>query len=166
MPKSGTRWSMSNSPPPNKSTRKLVTDLVPKIAGLKLEQIKMEHRFISMFMFMSSPSARCPLCARLATRIHSHYTRTIADLPWGTYKVRLHLRVRKFFCRLANCSRRIFVERVPELAVTYARRTVRQGEIVRVVDPCTSRPVFTSFQGWVLYYPSEMHLLTGLLRSD
>lgn len=115
------------------STHKLATALVPKIAGLKLEQIKIEQPFISMFMFMMSPSARCPLCARLASRIHSRYTRTIADLPWGTYIVRLHLRIRKFFCRVSSCSRRIFAERVPELAVSHARRTVRQGEIMRVV---------------------------------
>lgn len=115
------------------STHKLATALVPKIAGLKLEQIKIEHQFISMFMVMLSPTARCPLCAKLASRIHSRYTRTIADLPWGTFIVRLRLRLRKFFCRVSNCPRHIFAEHVSELVAPHARRTVRQGEIVRMV---------------------------------
>lgn len=114
-------------------THKLATALVPQIAGLKLEQIKIEHQFISMFMVMMSPTARCPLCAKPASRIHSHYTRTIADLPWSTFIVRLRLRIRKFVCHTSNYPRHIFAERVPELVAPYARRTVRQGEIVRVV---------------------------------
>jgi transposase len=82
---------------------------------------------------MMSPTARCPLCTRLASRVHSHYTRTIADLPWGSFIVRLRLCIRKFFCRFANCPRQIFAERVPELVAPFARRTVRQSEIIRLV---------------------------------
>jgi transposase len=33
--------------------------------------------------------------------------------------------VRKFICRNANCPRRIFTERVPELVAAYARKTHR-----------------------------------------
>lgn len=124
---------MNNTSRPNISTHKLATALVPKIAGLTLEQIKVEQQFISMFMVMLSSTARCPLCSKLANHIHSRYTRTIADLPWGTFIVRLRLRVRKFFCRVSNCPRRIFAEQLPELVAPHARRTVRQGEIVRVV---------------------------------
>jgi len=40
----------------------------------------------------------CRLCHVQTTRVHSRYTRTVADVPWGAYAVRLHLRVRKFFC--------------------------------------------------------------------
>jgi transposase len=124
---------MNRSSPPNMSSTKLATALVPRIAGLKLEQIKVEHHYISMTMNMVSPTARCPLCARSANRVHSHYTRTVADLPWGSFIVRLRLHIRKFFCLFSGCPRRIFAERLPELVVPYARRTIRQGEIVRVV---------------------------------
>ena len=55
----------------------------------------------------------CPLCGTPARRIHSHYARTLADLPWAQYRVRLQLRVRKWFCRNRSCRRRIFTERLP-----------------------------------------------------
>ena len=48
----------------------------------------------------------CPLCGQLADRVHSRYTRTLADLPWATLAVRLRVRVRKFFCANAACPRR------------------------------------------------------------
>ncbi len=86
-----------------------------------------------MTLNMVSSTARCPLCANLAHRIHSRYTRTIADLPCGSFIVRLRLRIRKFFCFFSGCPRQIFAERVPELVAPYARRTVRQGEVVRAV---------------------------------
>jgi DNA-binding NarL/FixJ family response regulator len=67
----------------------------------------------------------CPLCATPARRIHSMYLRTLADLPWATYCVRLQLRVRKWFCRNRHCRRRIFTERLPTVAAPWARRTLR-----------------------------------------
>jgi transposase len=50
----------------------------------------------------------CPVCAVPATRLHSRYTRTLADLPWATYRVRLQLQVRKWFCLNPACVRRIW----------------------------------------------------------
>src|SRR5215831_10978010 len=69
--------------------------------------------------------APCPLCATPARRIHSDYTRTLADLPWAQYRVFLQLRVRKWFCRNRACPRRIFTERLPTVAAPWARRTLR-----------------------------------------
>lgn len=40
----------------------------------------------------------------------------------------LFLRVRKFFCVNAKCKRRIFTERLPEVAVPWSRRTSRLAE--------------------------------------
>jgi transposase len=47
--------------------------------------------------------------------------------------VRLHLRVRKFFCRQPTCSRRLFTERLPSVVTPYARRTRRLTEVVRLL---------------------------------
>src|SRR5262245_36357033 len=60
-----------------------------------------------------------------AQHIHSHYARTLADLPWAAYRVRLQLRVRKWFCPNPGCVRRIFTERLPTVAAPWARRTLR-----------------------------------------
>lgn len=41
--------------------------------------------------------------------------------------------VRKFRCPHAGCSRRIFTERLPDLAKPYARKTVRLQEVLKLV---------------------------------
>src|SRR6476620_8711087 len=51
---------------------------------------------------------RCPLCGESADRVHSRYERTLADLPWAHFAVRLQIRVRRFFCANLACPREIF----------------------------------------------------------
>ena len=80
---------------------------------------------ITLRVQSTQTSAPCPLCATPARRIHSDYGRTLADLPWAQYRVCLQLRVRKWFCRNRACPRRIFTERLPTVAVPWARRTLR-----------------------------------------
>lgn len=72
--------------------------------------------------------AHCPVCGGTSRRIHGHYTRTLADLPWSGTPVRLRVRVRKFFCDEPTCERRIFAERLGEVARPFARGTDRQRE--------------------------------------
>jgi len=60
-------------------------------------------------------AARCPLCRRRSKRVHSRYTRTLADLPCGAAGVILHLHTRRFVCRVRWCRRAIFTERLPLL---------------------------------------------------
>jgi transposase len=73
-------------------------------------------------------SAPCPLCTPPTQRIHSHYERTLADLPWAQYRVCLQLRVRTWFCRNRHCRRRVFTERLPTVAAPRARRTLRLAQ--------------------------------------
>jgi hypothetical protein len=47
--------------------------------------------------------------------------------------VRLNLHTRRFFCDEAACPRRIFTERLPEVAAPSARRTLRLREALREV---------------------------------
>ena len=72
----------------------------------------------------------CPLCHVQTARVHSRYTRTLADLPWGPYTVCVQLRVRKFFCDQPACPRAIFTERVPTVAAPWARRTRRLAQLL------------------------------------
>jgi transposase len=80
-----------------------------------------------------APAARSPDCALPSTRMHSRYTRTLSDLPWGSYVIRLYLHTRKFFCRVSTCQRRIFTERLPQVVAPYARRSTRLGDILRLI---------------------------------
>jgi len=72
---------------------------------------------------VTTPTASCPTCAQPTTRRHSHYRRTLADLPWATVPVRLHFHVRRFFCDIPACGLRAFTERVPTVARPYAHPT-------------------------------------------
>jgi transposase len=67
--------------------------------------------------------AHCPVCRFPTRRIHSRDVRTVADIPWGPWRVVLHLRVRKFFCANGRCPRRLFTERLTPLVAPWARRT-------------------------------------------
>lgn len=75
----------------------------------------------------------CPRCGRAATRVHSRYRRTVADLPWHGLHVRLALHVRRFFCETTDCPRRIFAERLPTTVVPYGRRTRRAAAALEVI---------------------------------
>src|SRR3954466_2331348 len=75
----------------------------------------------------------CLCCQAAAHRVHSTYTRTLLDLPWADVAIRLQLHVRKCFCLTAQCPRSIFTERLPQLAVPWARRTRRLAEQQRQI---------------------------------
>jgi transposase len=75
----------------------------------------------------------CPKCGHASTRIHSRYRRTLSDLPWHGLRVRLDVRVRRFFCDVPGCKRRIFTERLPNTAASYARRTARAASALEVI---------------------------------
>jgi transposase len=101
--------------------------LLPDTTSLRLDAWHLDTAASLMTVFVTStqPSVPCPVCAMPATRIHSRYIRTLADLPWAVYRVRLQLRVRKWFCANSLCTRRIFTERLPTVAAPWARRTLR-----------------------------------------
>jgi transposase len=104
--------------------------LLPDATLLHLEACEVDETAAQITLRVQSiqTSAPCPLCATPARRIHSDYTRILADLPWAQYRVRLQLCVRKWFCRNRRCCRRIFTERLPTIAAPWARRTLRLAQ--------------------------------------
>lgn len=107
--------------------------LLPKVPGLKLVNATIDAEAVSFTLTSMSLPATCPVCTRETVRIHSHYGRTVADLPWSGRRVRLFLNVRKFRCPQKGCPRKIFTERLPDLIKPYARKTVRLREILEMV---------------------------------
>lgn len=79
----------------------------------------------------------CPLCGMAASRIHSYYQRCVTDLPCGGQSIRLLIQVRKYFCEIPNCERKIFVERLTPFVEPWARVTKRLFEIVQVIGLAT-----------------------------
>jgi transposase len=104
--------------------------LLPDATALRLDACHVDTTTAQITVSVRSTpaTAPCPLCTTLAHRIHSHYERTLADLPWAQYRVRLQLRVRKWFCPNPDCVRRIFTERLPTVAAPWARRTLRLAQ--------------------------------------
>jgi transposase len=99
-------------------------DLFPPSAELELRHVILDDDAITFVARTAAPVARCPACGHTSSRIHSRYRRCLAGLPWCGRSIRLDLMVRRFACDTPDCPRRIFAERLPELAATHARSTV------------------------------------------
>ncbi len=97
-------------------------------APLQVETLTLEDQRLTLDVKVTTPTAPCPTCAQPATRIHSDYRRTLADLPWATLPVCLSLQVRRFFCDTPSCRRQTFTERVPTVARPYAHTTTRASQ--------------------------------------
>jgi transposase len=115
------------------STRTLATNLLPPGHGLQLREVSIGPDQIVATLEATASRGPCPSCGTRSTGVHSHYQRTIADLPWGGHTVRLHLHVRKFFCRQPACLRRVFTERLPHPVAPYARRTARLDSVLSLL---------------------------------
>jgi transposase len=115
------------------SSKKLSMTLLPKVPGLQLENVAIDAMTVSLSVASTRPWASCPVCGQKRARVHSHYRRTVADLPWGGRSVRLSLLVRRFRCSAPECPRRIFAERLASVVEPYARKTTRLNEVLRLV---------------------------------
>ena len=95
-------------------------------SGFQLDYTELNAPARHLWLYASSQirTGICPDCQIPTRRIHSHYERTVADLPVSDHRVTLRLRVRKFVCCERRCSRGIFAERLPCIK-PWARRTQR-----------------------------------------
>jgi transposase len=107
--------------------------LCPSPAELQLHEISFVARELVVTARSRRHSAACPVCGQPTTRVHSQYRRTLTDLPWHDLHVRLEIRVRRFFCEMPTCPRRIFTERLPKTAAPYARRTARAATALETI---------------------------------
>jgi len=120
----------ASSLPHGKKDPVLLNDFAARLlpSPLEVETLTLEDHGLTLDVKVTAPTAPCPTCAQPATRIHSDYRRTLADLPWATLPVRLSLQVRRFFCDTSSCRRQTFTERVPTVARPYAHTTTRASQ--------------------------------------
>jgi transposase len=116
-----------------KNPQRLPLSLLPAVPGLCLAQVAIAADTVTFTLASTQTPVPCPLCATPSARLHSHYARTVADLPWGHHAVRLHLQVRRFRCPVPACRRRVFAERLPTLVAPHGRRTLRLCEVLGLV---------------------------------
>src|SRR5712675_596975 len=95
--------------------------------GLEMTGIEMIDEVLTVTLVSTQMSPCCPLCGTAARRVHSRYTRQIADLPCGGQYLRLLVQVRKCFCEVTTCARKIFSERLTPFVDAFARVTDRLG---------------------------------------
>jgi transposase len=105
----------------------LLSFLLPDPVGLQLVgwEVDPAQAIIALSLRSQQTTLPCPLCQVPADRLHSQYERTLADLPWGDWCVKLGLGVRKLFCDNPHCTRQIFTERLPGVVAPWARKTAR-----------------------------------------
>jgi transposase len=108
--------------------------LLPLIpADLAVVQVLPGPDRITILAVTKPVAATCPVCGHVSARVHSRYTRLLADLPWQGNVVALKVRARRFRCPEPDCPRRIFAERLPAMADAQARRTTRLAGIQRSI---------------------------------
>ena len=106
-------------------------------SGLDVRGIEMIDDGVSITVVSTQMYPCCPLCGVSASRVHSHYTRMIADLPCGGHCIRLLVQVRKCFCDVTTCARKIFAERLTPFIEPWARVTKRLYQIVQGIGLAT-----------------------------
>jgi transposase len=106
----------------------LTSLLLPAIENLKLEKIETSDATVNLHLASTQMPIKCPGCGSESNRVHSRYTRRVADLPWAGTAVVLLLTVRRSRCYNQACAQRIFAERFGEVIPRLARRTSRLYE--------------------------------------
>ncbi|WP_266077104.1 ISL3 family transposase, partial [Brucella intermedia] len=107
-----------------------LTDLIPN--ELNVDEVRDAGDAIIVAAYGRSQDCTCPHCGTASRRVHSRYSRMIADLPCAGRRIELHLTVRRFVCSAVHCHRKIFAERFGDDVIRpMARRTARLDCLVR-----------------------------------
>jgi transposase len=91
------------------------------------------HDSLVIGLIATDAVGTCPLCQTPANRVHSFYQRTLADLPMSGKRIKLQVRLRKFFCPLADCPRKVFAQSCHSVFKPYARRLLRADQQLQTI---------------------------------
>jgi transposase len=108
-------------------------NLLADPTAIRLQKIVSDISSLTLVVQATRPRAECPRCHRSSSRVHSYYTRTVADLPWHGVSIRLRLHTRRFRCKNSLCTKRVFCERLPRVVAHYGRKTVRLEDALRLI---------------------------------
>jgi transposase len=106
----------------------LLFDLLRAPVGSRLVRTDFDGSTLTLGIATTHPNASCPACGGESQRVHSHYTRHLAEEPAFGHQVRLQMSVRRFLCPDSECPRQIFVEPLAGLAARHARTTTRLAQ--------------------------------------
>src|SRR6266704_4136582 len=114
---------------------------LPLPEGLVIGQVEISEAQLTVEVISTQPFACCPGCGNPSEHIHCQYQRTVHDVPSGGRRVVLRLSVRKFFCRVPTCGRKVFAERLPDLVQPWARVSNRLLSELKALGLSTSAEV-------------------------
>jgi transposase len=97
--------------------------LLPHLAGVIVEEVTAAAGLLLLLARARAATASCPACGTESGRVHSRYSRTLADAAIGGRQAVILLTVRRFFCTSPACRARTFAEQVDGLTSRYARKT-------------------------------------------
>lgn len=80
---------------------------------------------------------KCKYCGKQSDSVHSTYIRTISDLPIQKYKVKLVIKVKKYFCNNKKCKKTTFAEPL-DFVEKNSLRTKRLDEYINKIGLSTS----------------------------
>jgi transposase len=101
---------------------------LPLPEGMLIGQVEITPTQLTVEVISTQLCACCPGCGTPSEAVHWKSRRTVHDLPCGGRRVVLRLGVRKFFCRVSTCPRKVFAERLPEPVQPWARVSNRLRE--------------------------------------
>lgn len=140
--------------------------LLPLGEGLLLEHVSQEAQYFLVSVRSTAPTARCPLCASASASIHSQYWRSVTDLPCSGFSVKLHLTVRRFFCRNVRCARRIVLCRnswwAAPLYASNMRFHLPRRTFHGMLDPSLRSSYSVSLDSTASLFSRTDHILAGL----
>ncbi len=82
---------------------------------------------------VSPEQVSCPDCGQSSNSRHSNYIRQLWDLPVQGQMLRLRIQLGRWRCRNAGCKRKIFCQRLSQVAGRHARETQRFGQILEQI---------------------------------
>lgn len=108
-----------------------IRSLLIPFSFFDVEQLEASQEGIVLGVKSTTAEGNCPDCQASSSRVHSRYQRTVQDLPVSAIPLTVRVQVRRFFCDNPLCPRKTFAEAVPELALPFARKTVRLTKQLR-----------------------------------
>src|SRR6266571_7631341 len=136
---------------------------LPLPPGLEILATESIDDLLRVEVISTRNGSRCPLCFHLAVRIHSRYTRVVADVPCAGFQVQLVLYVRKFFCDTPECPRKIFTERLPIFVQPWARMTTRFSQMLQALVLATCGELGTRLASRLGIHTSPTTLLRRVM---
>ena len=107
--------------------------LLPAASGLRIQSVSVTPKAVTVVLTTTHSTARCPHCGRESGTVHARYRRQLQDRPCVGLPLHYTITGRKFRCPHKDCPRKIFCERIPNLATPHARSTAELADTHRAI---------------------------------